>query len=517
MPRPRQVGHRVPGSLVRGHPGLPWSRPTTATRQQSAAHRGAGLRRLVPRTPAIPLTLVTATLIALVAVPLAAEWYTRPLFEELRTVTTPAQQLLTRVHVALALEGATLRDFAETRNPGLAVRYRTVVNSKTEAQRRLAVLAASLGPLVQERFTDLEEAEAAWHVAADELLDGPTDSRQRESRREQLYENVLIAAARLDEALDDAVQVRRSRIREAGRLQRGVSIGLSGLALLALAAVGWLARRLRSAAAEAEAGRGLVEQLMESKARLMRGVSHDLKNPVNAIEGYATLLSEGVGGDLAPMQQQHVERIRRAARSVLGLVEDLLELSRADVGRLHIACRPIDVRVVVLETVDQNRPQAMSRSHTLEARISDKVPTIDSDAARVRQALGNLLSNAIKYTPRGGRIGVDLEAVVVDPPNRQSRLVAIHVTDTGPGIPAAQLEAIFEEFTRLDTSRQQGSGLGLAIARRVARLLGGDITVQSELGVGSRFTLWLPIECRPGSSGPTEAKPGSPGRQHADN
>jgi signal transduction histidine kinase len=461
----------------------------------------AALQRFTPRSPVIPLALVTVTLIALVVAPLTAEWYTRPLFEELRTVTAPAQQLLTRVHIALALEGATLRDFAETRSPALAMRYQSVVRSKDDAQRQLHALMESLGPYVREQFVALQRAEREWHAAARELLEGRPGGARSESRRDQLYENVLISAARLDQALDEAVQQRRSRIREAGRLQRAVSVGLSALALLALGAVGWLARRLRTAAAEAEEGRRAVERLMDSKTRLMRGVTHDIKNPLNAINGYASLLADGIGGPVTRTQQEQIERIRKSARSVLALLDDLLELARADVGRLRIVCRPTDVRALVLDAVDQHRPQVEAAAHTFVTHVPNDFPLIATDPARVRQVLGNLISNGSKYTPAGGRISVELELLDAVARGPREALVAVHVTDTGPGIPPSQLERVFEEFTRLDQSGQGGSGLGLAIARRIARLLGGDITVQSELGSGSRFTLWLPADCS-GGDGP---------------
>jgi signal transduction histidine kinase len=475
VPHMSYVGRPASSRPLRDPPRLPSlpKQPAPAGDRRWARLRTLA-RHLAPRTPVVPLGLVTMTLIALVAVPLAAEWYTRPLFDQLRSVTAPAQQLLTRVHVALAIEGSTLRDFVETDNPALAARYRSVVDRKTDAQAQLGLLVDRLGPLA---------------VA---LLQHRIDTAHAESRREQLYEKALIAAARLDEALDDAVQSRRSRIREAGRLQRVASVVLSALALLALAAVGWLARRLRTAASDAEQGRRAVEHLMESKARLMRGVSHDLKNPINAIDGYAALLVEGVGGVLSVGQRQQVERIRASARSVLALVGDLLELSRADVGQLHVACQPTDVRAVVLDTVEEHRGAAQAASHILEAHVLDALPQIETDPVRVRQVLGNLLSNAIKYTPAGGRIDVEVEMSPGDTRESLRQWLAIHVTDTGPGIPPSQLETVFEEFTRLDRTGQRGSGLGLAIARRVARLLGGDLTLRSEVGHGSRFTLWLP-------------------------
>jgi signal transduction histidine kinase len=481
---------QVPESLQRFAP--PGARNSPYVAFQAMAGR------IGDRASGAPLGLVTVALIALVIVPLIAERYTRPLFDELRTVAAPAQQLLTRVHVMVALEGPALRDFAETRDPALAVRYRDAMARQMAAESALGEIVGRLGPLVQQRYGALREASHRWHTAAAQVIAGAAGAGTRSVRtRDQLYEDVLTAAARLDEALDAAVQTRRTQIRDAVRLQRRTSVALSALGLLALGAVALVRRRLRASVAEAKEGRRAVEQLLESKARLMRGVSHDLKNPLNAIEGYAALLAEGVTGDLSAEQRRCVERIRGSVRAVLALIDDLLELSRADAGQLHVTRRPTDVRDVVLDAVEEHRARAQSLAHALEVRVADDVPTLETDPARVRQVLGNLLSNAIKYTPAGGRIIVEVQTQRVETPGPAEAWLAVHVTDTGPGIPASQLEAVFDEFTRLDRTGQRGSGLGLAIARRIARLLGGALTLESEVGRGSRFSLWLPLDRRP--------------------
>ena len=485
---------QVPGSVPRFAP------PGTRNSPFVALQTIAG--RIGDRASVAPLGLVTVALIALVVVPLTAERYTSPLFDELRTVAAPAQQLLTRVHVTLALEGSALRDFAETGSPVFAARYRDAMAQEMGAEARLGEVAGQLGPLVEQRYAALREASRRWHTAAAQVLrvvDSPVTPDA--STHDQLYDDVLTAAARLDEALDAAVHTRRAKIRDAVRLQRRTSVALSALALLALGAVVLVRRRLRTSVAEAEQGRRAVEQLLESKARLMRGVSHDIKNPLNAIEGYAALLAEGVPGDLSAEQRRCVERIRASVRAVLALIDDLLELSRADAGQLHVTFRPTDLRGVLLEVVEEHRPGAQARSQALEVRVPDDVQRLETDPARVRQVLGNLLSNAIKYTPAGGRIVAEIERLSVDGPEGPETWLAVHVSDTGPGIPASQREAVFDEFTRLDRTGQRGSGLGLAIARRVARLLGGALTLESEVGRGSRFTLWLPMDRRVGEHG----------------
>jgi signal transduction histidine kinase len=454
---------------------------------------------MTDRASSAPLGLVTIALIALIVVPLAAERYTRPLFDELRTVAAPAQQLLTRVHITLALQASALRDFAETKNPAFAMRFRREVARENAAHSGLAGVAGRLEPSVEARYTALKEARDRWHVAAEQVLRDVNALDIRDpSAAERLYEAVLSAAAQLDEALDAAVHTRRTKIRDAVRLQRRMSVALSGLGLLALGAVVLVRQRLRASVAEAESGRRAVEQLLESKARLMRGITHDIKNPLNAIDGFAGILSEGIRGELSTEQRRCVDRIRGSTAAVLALVDDLLELSRADVGQLRVTCRPTDLRNVILDAVEEHRPRAQSRSHVLEVRLpQDQKMEVNTDPARVRQVLNNLLSNAIKYTPEGGRVSVEVQRIRAGGSQRRKSSLAIHVTDTGPGIPASQREAIFDEFTRLDQTGQGGAGLGLAIARRIARLLGGALTLESEVGRGSRFTLWLPIGSRP--------------------
>ena len=225
----------------------------------------------------------------------------------------------------------------------------------------------------------------------------------------------------------------------------------------------------------------------------MRGVSHDLKNPLHAIDGHAQLLEDGMRGPLTPEQRDSIGRIRRSARALMGLIHDLLELARAEEGQLAVHLDRVVLRDVVRDAVEEHRPAAEAAGLSL-VHADDRSETIlTTDPARVTQVLGNLLSNAIKYTPPGGRIEVATEMLGRRDGDDGGARLAIHVVDDGPGIPADKHEEIFGEFTRLDVTDKPGAGLGLSIARRVARLLGGDVTVSGGQGRGARFTLWLPL------------------------
>jgi PAS domain S-box-containing protein len=249
--------------------------------------------------------------------------------------------------------------------------------------------------------------------------------------------------------------------------------------------------REREARAEAERRREELERVTESRTRLMRGFTHDVKNPLGAADGYAQLLEDGILGELSAKQVESVQRIRRSIQTSLHLIHDLLELARAEAGQIELELVPTDIAELVRETAEDFRAQAAAAGLGLEVRTAEGLPT-RTDPARVRQILSNLLSNAVKYTPEGG-ITVEAGLRTDGSGPRGGEWIAIGATDTGPGIPAGKRELIFQEFTRLDPEAQHGAGVGLAISRRIARLLGGDITVESEVGRGSTFTLWLPL------------------------
>jgi PAS domain S-box-containing protein len=251
-----------------------------------------------------------------------------------------------------------------------------------------------------------------------------------------------------------------------------------------------LLEREREARAEAERRREELERVTESRTRLMRGFTHDVKNPLGAADGYAQLLEDGSLGELSTKQVESVRRIRRSIHRSLHLIHELLELARAEAGQIELERVRTDVSELARETAEDFRAQAAAAGLRLEVRTVDALPA-QTDPARVRQILSNLLSNAVKYTPQGS-ITVEADHLPHGRGPRDGDWIAISVTDTGPGIPGAKQELIFQEFTRLDPEAQHGAGVGLAISRRIARLMGGDITVASEIGRGSSFTLWLP-------------------------
>lgn len=224
----------------------------------------------------------------------------------------------------------------------------------------------------------------------------------------------------------------------------------------------------------------------EAKTVFVRSMSHELRTPLNAILGYAQLLQDSA--QLTRLQREGLQTIHRSGRHLLSLINDILDMSRIEAGRLELALEPMRLRGLAEEVAALCHPSAQDKGVQLRARTAAEVPEwVEADARRLRQILLNLVGNAVKFTDRGE---VDVRAAL----DERGRL-SVAVRDTGPGIAADRLEAIFEPFEQTGdaTQRAKGTGLGLAIARRIARQMGGDLRVESVLGQGSTFYLELPL------------------------
>jgi signal transduction histidine kinase len=459
-------------------------------------HAPSHARQLAPEwATRILLAFIVLSLASLIAIPWwAGTRHLQPLQHEMNQLADPVRGLMTRIHLTMAQEGNALDDFVDERDALSRGRFRQADADKQAAYRELRPLMAALGPAPKRQLDSLLALDAHWHRLVDaEVWDAPPDRIVRHSAaREDVWDDMLEAAARVDEAITTAGRDRIARIAEVEAIQRSMTALLGILALAAAAATWWVSRRVHEYAVEAEERRSALADVMASRARFMRGVSHDLKNPINAIDGHAQLLEDEVRGPLTDEQRDSVTRIRRAAHAMLGLIEDLLELARAEAGQLTVKLDRVVLRDVVHDVVEEHRAAAQFAGLTLVQRNDDAQTILTTDPVRVAQVLGNLLSNAIKYTPAGGHIEVSTEVPSGRGNNGDGRL-AIHVADDGPGIPSDKREEIFGEFTRLGAADRPGAGLGLSIGRRIARLLGGDVTVAGRDGHGSRFTLWLPM------------------------
>jgi signal transduction histidine kinase len=211
-------------------------------------------------------------------------------------------------------------------------------------------------------------------------------------------------------------------------------------------------------------------------------MSHELRTPIHAVLGYAALLSDGAGGVLPRTAAEMVGRISRNAQQLRELVDDILELSRLDAGMVHLTLEDIALEPLLRDVMASLEPRALEKRLALHLRAV-RIPEVRSDRRRLWQIVLNLVSNAVKFTEHGG-VSIELEEL--------PRWIAIHVMDTGSGIAKEDHERVFEDFVQLG-STPGGTGLGLPISRRLARLIGGDITLRSEPGLGSCFTLTLPV------------------------
>jgi PAS domain S-box-containing protein len=224
-------------------------------------------------------------------------------------------------------------------------------------------------------------------------------------------------------------------------------------------------------------------RLADTRSRFYASMSHELRTPINAILGYNDLLLAGVYGELVPEQAAGIERAQSAARHLRELVNDVLDLSKIEAGKIGLIHEDVLMDELVRDVVATIQPAAEEDDVAIDCTLDPGI-VVHTDPRRVRQILLNLLSNAVKFG--GGRpVSVTLRS-------RDGEYAAVSVEDRGIGIGPAELERVFEEFVQLNGSERGGTGLGLAISRRLADALGGRIEAASEVGAGSRFTLLLP-------------------------
>jgi signal transduction histidine kinase len=459
---------------------------------------------------ALALLAIVGALGAMLLVPAWQDRRAGPVRDRIASVIEPARDEITGLHLALARGESQLRDALDDEDAASIIpAYRAQAGRVQAGADRLAALARTARRDEVRTWADsVRVATTRWERSGAGLLARAPRlaPRTRDAEHAAAYAAALVGAARLDAAVADAARELRGELAGIEDAARRWTATLGVVALCGGFAAVWLGVVARRAArVAAERGRAL-EAAAESRARFTRGLSHDLKNPLGAIDGYAELLECGVYGPTTDGQRQALGRMRGAVRALLALVDDLLALARAESGGLPVEPRPTDLAALVRELAEEQRAAATAAGLAYGLRLDDAlaagaVGPVATDPARVRQVVGNLLSNAIKYTPRGGAVTVLACVNGADAP--AARCVCVRVSDTGPGIPADQREQVFAEFTRLPGTSAPGAGLGLAIARRVARLLGGDLWVDPTHAPGACFVFEIPA-----AGAPTDQAPG---------
>ncbi len=228
-----------------------------------------------------------------------------------------------------------------------------------------------------------------------------------------------------------------------------------------------------------------IEAASRNKSEFLANMSHELRTPLNAIIGFSELLIERMFGELTARQEEYVRDILSSGKHQLAVINDVLDLSKVEAGRLDLERSTFSVSQTVSDAVAFVRARATQRHITLAEQFAAELGEVDADQRKVKQILVNLLSNAVKFTPDGGRVGVTA--------TRRDGEVTIAVSDTGAGIAADELGLIFREFGQTASARgHEGTGLGLALAKRLVELHGGRIWVESDPGQGSTFIFTLP-------------------------
>jgi signal transduction histidine kinase len=360
--------------------------------------------------------------------------------------------------------------------------------ARLTVEQGAGLLQASAAVLMLHDADDLLQVRAAHGVAADRVA----------RFRAPLSDEVI-------GRLQGLLEVPADQLLAVPLVARGAVIGLLALALdrpgvdtdewLLSALADQAAFALENARLFSEVRVEMADQLRASKGatdakdRALSTLAHDIRSPLGAIEGYCTIMEDGLYGDISDKQREGLGRIRMAGRHLLSLLDNVMDMARLSAGTISVRSEPVRLLEIAREAVDLLRPASYAKRQRLQLTGGPDV-TVMADGARLRQVLVNLIGNAVKFTPAEGTISLS----TAESAGEGIEYGVVQVSDDGPGISRADQASIFEPYYRSDTTAAApGVGLGLAISDALIRQMNGRMDVESELGAGSRFSIRLPI------------------------
>jgi signal transduction histidine kinase len=427
-----------------------------------------------------PLAFASLALVLLAVTPIAVERRVTQIRNALTNGSEAARILVNDFEAAFASQSLASEPADATDTLAIATQGHLVAD-----ELDLRATLRRVGPEAARQFEDLNALLQAWEQT--NRAGAPNAVKMQRARA------VLSSAERLDNYLATVSDSLRESARRYERLDFFSAIVLAPMALLAMLIVLWAGNQLLRFARAVDQERAEVVRSTEARGELLRGVTHDIKNPLGAAAGFAQLLEEGVAGPMTQPQLEMVRRVRRLVTSSVEIVADLLEVARDDGTELQLDLAETDIGTLAQEVVADHAGMARERGVTVD--VDATATFVTTDAVRLRRILSNLVSNAIKYTSRNSRVVV---RVVRSARDGEAGAIGVEVADNGPGIPAELRERVFDEFFRINGGNggANGNGLGLAISRRLARMLGGDIALRENPGGGCVFTVWL-ADARP--------------------
>lgn len=344
--------------------------------------------------------------------------------------------------------------------------------------------------------TDLDRFSVALQVSREQvgaLYERATiGSTEREHHAQLLsaIQDLSVAEEELRAQHEAIVEVQRALQREASQREEAEE------SMLALnrslnARVAQRTRELELALAGEQAARKEAEAANRIKTELFARLSHEFRTPLHAVSGYLEILQQNIHGALTKEQRRDLDRIHQAQEHLMALVNAILDFAKLEAGPIELSMAEIPIEETLLGAEALVFPQFAKKKVAYTHRSGDPSLTVFADREKVQQILVNLLANAIKFTPAGGSVELDWRV--------EDDSLLIRVRDTGPGIPPDKIEQIFEPFVQLHARGSLppgGTGLGLPISRDLARAMGGDISAASSVGVGSVFTVTLPLRKR---------------------